>query len=192
MTASVRLTRRFYRRDPVTLAKALLGKILVVRRLEDGRELAGRIVEVEAYLGIEDRAAHSFGGRRTARNASMLGGRRPRLRLIRPTAQWCFNVLWSTGKKEVPTARLRRALSRLEGLEKMRRSTWPQWRRGGLLLRPGTLTQALGIDRTPDGSDSVRSEELFISQTRTHPRNEGAKWGQIWRAVRPRSGPQCI
>ena len=47
-----RLTRRFYRRDPVTLARALLGQVLV-RRFDDGHELAGRIVDVEAYLGID-------------------------------------------------------------------------------------------------------------------------------------------
>jgi hypothetical protein len=67
-----RLPRRFYQRDPVTLARALLGQVLV-RVLDDGTRLAGRIVETEAYLGVIDRAAHSYGGRRTARNAAMWG-----------------------------------------------------------------------------------------------------------------------
>ena len=59
--------------DPVTVAHNLLGQRLV--RMLDGRRLAGVIVEVEAYLGAPDRAAHTYKGRRTARNESMyLGG----------------------------------------------------------------------------------------------------------------------
>ena len=59
--------------DPVTVAKHLLGQRLV--RVHRGRRLAGTIVEVEAYLGPRDCAAHTFGGRRTPRNESMyLGG----------------------------------------------------------------------------------------------------------------------
>ena len=64
-----RLTRDFYRRDPVRVARALLGQRLV--RVLDGKRIAGVIVETEAYLGIADEAAHTFGGRRTARNESM-------------------------------------------------------------------------------------------------------------------------
>src|SRR4051812_30322018 len=64
-----RVTRAFYRRDPVTLAKALLGQRLV--RVLEGRRLTGIIVETEAYLGISDMAAHTYSGRRTARVASM-------------------------------------------------------------------------------------------------------------------------
>ena len=56
-------------RDPLTTARRLLGQRLV--RVVDGERLAGVIVEVEAYLGAEDRAAHTFGNRRTERNASM-------------------------------------------------------------------------------------------------------------------------
>ena len=58
-----------YDSDPVTVARKLLGQRLV--RVIDGRHLAGTIVEVEAYLGAEDRAAHTYGGRRTPRNESM-------------------------------------------------------------------------------------------------------------------------
>src|SRR4051812_37511711 len=65
-----RHTRRFFRRDPVSLAKALLGQVLV-RVTEEGERLAGRIVEVEAYLGAEGAAAHSYKPRRTDRVASM-------------------------------------------------------------------------------------------------------------------------
>ena len=66
-----KLTRSFYTRDSLTVARELLGKILVHRL--DGRTLAGRIVETEAYRGPQDRAAHSYGGRRTARTEVMFG-----------------------------------------------------------------------------------------------------------------------
>ena len=58
-----------FERDSATVARRLLGQRLV--RIVDGQRLAGTIVEVEAYLGEVDRAAHSFGGRRTQRNESM-------------------------------------------------------------------------------------------------------------------------
>jgi DNA-3-methyladenine glycosylase len=65
-----RLTRDFFNRDAVTVARELLGKLLVRR---EGRQLlAGRIVEAEAYLGAADPASHAFNGR-TPRNAVMFG-----------------------------------------------------------------------------------------------------------------------
>ncbi|XP_060219888.1 DNA-3-methyladenine glycosylase isoform X2 [Meriones unguiculatus] len=65
-----RLGPEFFDQPAVTLARAFLGQVLV-RRLADGTELRGRIVETEAYLGPEDEAAHSRGGRQTARNRGM-------------------------------------------------------------------------------------------------------------------------
>ncbi len=65
------LQRPFYQQDTITVSKALLGKILVHESSEG--TTAGRIVETEAYRGPEDQAAHSSGGRRTARNEVMFG-----------------------------------------------------------------------------------------------------------------------
>jgi DNA-3-methyladenine glycosylase len=65
------LQRAFYQQDILMVSRCLLGKILV-HDTEEGTT-AGRIVEVEAYSGPEDRAAHSFGGRRTPRNDVMFG-----------------------------------------------------------------------------------------------------------------------
>ncbi|XP_069485209.1 DNA-3-methyladenine glycosylase [Ambystoma mexicanum] len=65
-----RLGPEFFDRPCVTLAQALLGQVLV-RKLPCGTELRGRIVETEAYLGGEDAASHSAGGRRTDRNVAM-------------------------------------------------------------------------------------------------------------------------
>jgi DNA-3-methyladenine glycosylase len=163
-----RLTRRFYRRDPVTLARSLLGQVLV-RRLPDGRALSGRIVEVEAYLGIPDRAAHSFGGRRTPRNASMwLDGGHAYV-YFTYGMHWCVNVV--ADREGVPTACLIRALEPLEGLEEMRSRRQGKGRPDRLRERdlcsgPAKLTQALGIDRALDGVDLVEGDALFIFRDR--------------------------
>jgi DNA-3-methyladenine glycosylase len=69
--ASTPLPRSFYARPVLTVAKDCIGQILVHRTVEG--EVAGRIVEVEAYRGPQDRAAHSYGGRRTRRTEAMFG-----------------------------------------------------------------------------------------------------------------------
>jgi DNA-3-methyladenine glycosylase len=142
----------------VTLARALLGQILV-RRLRDGSELAGRIVEVEAYLGIDDRAAHSFGGRRTARNASMWGEAGHAYVYFTYGMHWCLNVV--SDREEVPTACLIRALEPLRGVEGMKRRRRRE-AATDLCSGPAKLTEALGIDGRLDGVDLVTSRELYI------------------------------
>uniref|UniRef100_UPI001ED82452 DNA-3-methyladenine glycosylase n=1 Tax=Scatophagus argus TaxID=75038 RepID=UPI001ED82452 len=69
-TKNERLGEDFFNRSCLSLAKALLGKVLI-RRCADGTELRGRIVETEAYPGGEDKASHSAGGKRTERNTAM-------------------------------------------------------------------------------------------------------------------------
>ncbi len=68
------LTRDFYTRDGLTVARELIGKTLIHR--VDGRELRGIITETEAYMGVTDKASHAYGGRRTKRTATMylMGG----------------------------------------------------------------------------------------------------------------------
>ena len=171
-----RLTRRFYRRDPVTLAKALLGQELV-RRLPDGQELSGLIVEVEAYLGVEDRAAHSYGGRRTKRNESMwLDGGHAYVYFVYGM-HWCFNVV--TEHEGVPTACLIRALEPLQGLERMRRYRNREYDRE-LCSGPAKLAQALAIDGSVDGVDLTTSSQVFIRR--------GRQRGQQSPASAPRVG----
>ncbi len=157
-----RLTRRFYRRDPVTLAKALLGQILV-RRLDDGQVLTGRIVETEAYLGIPDRAAHSYGARRTKRNASMwLDGGHAYVYFVYGM-HWCFNVV--AEHDEEPTACLVRALAPLDGIDVMKRRRGKD-RETELCSGPAKLADALAIDRSLDGTDLVTSDVLYVRRSR--------------------------
>ena len=168
-----RLTRKFYQRDPVTLARALLGQLLV-RTLADGTRLAGRIVETEAYLGVKDRAAHSFGGRRTARNAAMWGPAGHAYVYFVYGMHHCMNVV--AEDVERPTAVLIRALEPLEGLERMRvhrAGTRPaaRLRDTDLCSGPAKLAQALCLDRALDGVDLVAGDTLFLERAaRVAPR----------------------
>ena len=146
----------FYRRHVVDVARELLGRWLV-RRTAQGLA-AGRIVEVEAYLGWDDPASHSYRGR-TRKNASMFrsGGRA----YVYPIhARWCFNVVTDTHR--VPSAVLVRAIEPLLGLELMAR------RRGTeqvlqLARGPGRLCQALAIDRRLDGWSLACGRRLWIA-----------------------------
>jgi DNA-3-methyladenine glycosylase len=147
------LPRSFYRQPTLRVARALLGKILV-HDTPEGR-LAGRIVEVEAYRGPTDRAAHTYGGRRSPRNESMWGDGGHAYVYFVYGMHHCMNVV--CGPPGVPEAVLLRALEPLEGVavmrERRRLPDAPAWR---LCRGPGALCQALGIARAQDGADLVR------------------------------------
>lgn len=161
-----RFPRRFYQRDPATLARALLGQRLV-RVLDDGMRLAGRIVETEAYLGVLDRAAHSYGGRRTPRNATMWGPAGRAYVYFVYGLHHCMNIVAEVA--EQPTAVLVRALEPLEGLDRMRmlragKVPAERLRDTDLCSGPAKLAQALALDRTLDGADLVNGAALFLER----------------------------
>lgn len=162
MSADARLTRRFFQRDPVTLAKALLGQRLV--RADDGRRVAGLIVEVEAYLGERDAAAHTFGGRRTKRNQAMWGPAGHAYVYFTYGMHHCVNIV--AQREDVPEAVLIRALEPTEGLGVMRARRAAARRDRDLCSGPAKLTQALGIDLGLNGEDLVGSTRLFIERAR--------------------------
>ena len=164
------LPRSFFHRDPVTVARALLGQRLV--RILRGQRLAGIIVETEAYLGIPDRAAHTCAGRRTARNASMWRDGGHAYIYFTYGMHYCLNAVTQT--PDLPTAVLIRALQPTEGLELMARqrhlainskSEIPNPK--SLCSGPAKLCQALAINRDLDGTDLVASPTLFIEQLRS-------------------------
>ena len=154
------LDREFYRRDPRAVAPDLLGKVVVAG------ERRARIVEVEAYCGPEDPAAHSYRGR-TARNATMFGPPGHLYVYFSYGMHWCCNPVCGDDGEGV--AVLLRALEPLEGLDEMRAA------RGGVRDRdlcrgPARLCQALGITRDLDGADLVTSDRgLTIEDDGTPP-----------------------
>jgi len=145
MTAIAKLLpRKFYQRSPLEVAPALLNKVMATA---DGR--SGRIVEVEAYNGALDAAAHSYRGR-TARNAAMFGPPGHMYVYFTYGMHWCANaVAWET---EPGTAVLIRALEPLTGLDEMRSARGVQADRL-LCSGPARLCQALGITGKEDALD---------------------------------------
>jgi DNA-3-methyladenine glycosylase len=148
--------------DPVRTARRLLGQRLV--RVVDGRRLAGVIVEVEAYLGPADRAAHTYGGRRSGRNASMWRGGGHAYVYFTYGMHNCMNVV--CGGPGSGTAVLLRALEPTEGLEAMFERRPPARNPRELCSGPGRLAAALAIDRRLDGADLRSASELFIETLR--------------------------
>jgi DNA-3-methyladenine glycosylase len=145
------LTRDFFQRDSLTLARALLGMVLV----HDSPEGAcrGRIVEVEAYRGVGDRAAHSFGGRRTPRNEVMYGPAGHAYVYFVYGMHHCVNVV--AADVDVPEAVLIRALLPTDGIDLMqrRRATRRVLKVEHLCQGPANLSRAMGIDRRHNGFD---------------------------------------
>jgi len=130
------LPRRFYARDAVVVAEALLGMHLLIRRPE--AVAVARIVETEAYQGPDDLAAHSVGGRRTARTEVMFG-RAGHAYVYLIYGMWnCLNIVTATAG--IPHAVLLRAVEPVSGFDA------PSW-------GPGLLCRALGIDRSHNGID---------------------------------------
>jgi DNA-3-methyladenine glycosylase len=149
------LAPSFYHRDPVTVARELLGKLLV--RSLDGDFMIGRVVETEAYLAADDPANHAFRGR-TGRNAVMFGP--PGHAYVYAIHRYhCLNVV--TEGEGVPSAVLIRAVEPLSGLDRMQRQR-PTGRLTTLTSGPGRLCQALAIDRTLNGWDVTRAQRLWF------------------------------
>jgi DNA-3-methyladenine glycosylase len=178
-----KLPREFYTRaNVVTVARELLGKLLVVPAA-NGKRVSGKIVEVEAYRGPQDRAAHSYGGRRTKRTETMYGIGGSAYVFFVYGMYYQFNVV--TGAAETPHAVLIRALEPVDGIELMRR------RRNGqpdhnLTNGPGKLCIALGIDRKLDAADLLsksvwieEGEKISRSRIATGPRI-GIDYAEEW------------
>lgn len=150
--------------DPVSLAQALIGCRLVCRTAS-GTRVSGVIVETEAYLGVEDAAAHSYRGRRTARTEPMYGPPGTAYVYFTYGMHHCFNVV--CGEEGEPVAVLIRALRPGEGVALMRRRRGSAARRAAdvtLCAGPGRLCEALGIDRRLTGVDLVTHPRLFIER----------------------------
>ena len=145
-----RLDRRFFERDTVDLARALIG-LMLVQRSPQGIA-AGRIVETEAYLAVGDPASHSHGGR-TRRNAAMFASAGTAYVYFIYGMHRCFNVV--SRERDVGEAVLVRALEPVLGLSLMRRRRGLQEERA-LCRGPGNLTVALGITLASDGASLLR------------------------------------
>lgn len=161
-----KLSREFYTRDDtLQIAQDLLGKILVVPT-ETGERVSGIIVETEAYLGVEDKAAHSYGNRRTRRTETMFATGGTVYIFFIYGMYYQFNVV--AGAVETPHAVLIRAVEPFENIELMRerrllKSKNPATKMPdkNLASGPGKLCIALGIDKTFN-NESLLGDKVWI------------------------------
>ena len=133
----------FFARDTVTVARDVLGKLLV--REVGGVRLWGRLVEVEAYLGPDDLAAHSVGGRRTPRTEVMYGPPGRAYVYLTYGMHHCLNFV--TRSEGLPQAVLVRAIEPGPGV--------------GRAAGPGLVCRALDIDRRLNGVQLV-PPDLYV------------------------------
>lgn len=164
---SFKLPREFYTRPNVLhVARDLLGKLLVVPD-RNGKRVSGKIVEVEAYRGPQDRAAHSYGGRRTKRTEPMYGVGGTAYVFFVYGLYYQFNVV--TNAMDSPHAVLVRALEPVEGIELMRRRRRQQPDHN-LTNGPGKLCIAMDIDRRLDGDDLL-GNKVWLEEDAKIPRS---------------------
>ena len=172
-TKSRILRRNYFNRPTLTVAQSLVGKYLI--RCIDGREITGKIVEVEAYVGPEDKACHASKGR-TQRTEVMFGPAGVAYVYLIYGMYHCLNVV--TEREEFPSAVLIRAIE-LDGK---------------LIDGPGRLCRALQIDRRLNRLDLTTGESLWFEDRGevvgrgaigAHPRigvDYAGKWSEkLWR-----------
>jgi DNA-3-methyladenine glycosylase len=159
-----KLSRDFYNRSSIDVAKDLLGKYLV--HILEGVEIIGRIVEVEAYMGPIDKAAHSYNNKRTNRTEVMFGP--PGFAYVFSIygMYFCMNVI--TEEVDKPQAVLIRALEPCKGTDKMSQQRYDKdftecnkRELLGLTNGPGKLCRAMNIVKKDNGED-LCGDSLYI------------------------------
>ena len=164
---------RFYARPTEEVARGLLGHILVSDVGGRRRQTAGRIVEVEAYLGTGDLAAHAAAGR-TARNDVLFGPPGHAYVYFIYGNHYCLNI--SCLRDGMPGCILIRALEPVGDIEEMARARRVSAQSAGDLRKltsgPGRLAQAFGITRERDNGKNLTNSasDLFVAEDGFHPR----------------------
>lgn len=158
------LQQEFYIRSLIIVAKELLGKIII--KNENGTLLAGRIVEVEAYDGETDEAAHSFNGK-TKRNEVMFNEGGYLYVYFTYGAHYCCNIV--TGKHGKGTAVLIRAVEPLAGVDIMIKNRFDRKLKNNkeifnLTSGPGKICKAFGFTREHSGLDLTKNLVYLINQ----------------------------
>ena len=166
-----RVGAEFFDRDPRRVSPDLLGKLLV--RRQGRKRLIGRIVEVEAYLGTGDLAAHAAVGR-TARNDVLFGPPGHAYVYFIYGNHYCLNI--SCLRDGMPGCILIRALEPVGDIEEMARARRVSAQSAGDLRKltsgPGRLAQAFGITRERDNGKNLTNSasDLFVAEDGFHPR----------------------
>ena len=160
-----KLNKNFYKRELLTVAKELLGKLLVKK--DGNKELAGKIVEVEAYDGEIDAAAHSFSGK-TKRNEVMFNEGGLLYVYFTYGAHHCCNVV--TGIEGKGTAVLIRAVEPIDGIEIMihnrfKKELLKDKEIYNLTSGPGKVCSAFGINKSHSGIE-LTGDKIYLVKSK--------------------------
>jgi DNA-3-methyladenine glycosylase len=157
----VRLGKAFFTQEALEVAPLLLGKFLVSHI--GGAKTVGKIVETEAYCGVEDKACHAYNNRRTRRTEVMFQEGGLAYITLCYGLHHMFNVV--TGKANSPQAVLIRAIEPIENVSLMleRRSMLPPKKQ--FTSGPGTLTKALGITTDYHGISLIDSDLIYLEDS---------------------------
>lgn len=157
----------FERTDTLGVARDLLGKLLVIPDVR-GNRVSGMIVELEAYMGVTDKAAHSYGGRRTARNEVTYGpGGHAYVFFI---YGMYYQLNFVLGPIDHPHVVLIRAVEPIEGIDVMR-DRRGEMKDRNLTSGPGKLCIAFAIDRSLNGAD-LSGDTMWVENYRSFAPNE--------------------
>ncbi len=164
----MKINEDYYLNDnTLETATDLLGRLLVVRD-DEGNRISGMIVETEAYMGVVDKAAHSYGGRRTARNEVTYGPGGHAYVFFVYGMYYQLNIV--TGPAEHPHVVLIRGVEPVEGIETMRARRGPM-KDKNLTSGPGKLCIAFGIDRSLNGAD-LTGDRIWLEPYRSFGADE--------------------
>ncbi len=162
-----KLTREFYTRNVLEVSRDLLGKLLVYEN--NGRRIIGRIVEVEAYMGPNDKAAHSYGGKVTERTKVMYKEGGYVYIFMIYGMYYCFNIV--AANENEPQAVLIRAIEPVEDIEIMSKNRYKKnyheltsYQRKNLSNGPGKLCNAMNIDKTLNGED-LCGDKIYVVES---------------------------
>ena len=158
-----RLSREFYIGDTVQIAQELLGKYLV-RILDDGQVLAGRITETEAYVGRCDKACHAYNYRRTDRTSTLFGPPGHAYIYFIYGMYHCLNFV--TEPEGEPSAVLLRAIDPIAGIDMIRRLRFGDkpmtaYQQKNFLNGPGKVCKGLSLTKAENGLD-LTGDTLFL------------------------------
>lgn len=160
----MKLPKSFYERNTLEVAKDLLGKILV--REVDGKIISGKIVEVEGYIGPDDKAAHTYGNKKTKRTEAMFEEAGIAYIYLIYGMYNCLNAVTNDVNK--PEAVLIRALEPLEGVDEMAKNRFKvdfkdlsKQQTKSLTNGPGKLCMALDIDKSLN-KEKLDGNKLYI------------------------------
>jgi len=159
----MKLTPDFYQRpNVVTIARELLGKLLVTKL--DGKLTSGIICETEAYNGAVDKASHAYGGRRTNRTETMYGSGGTSYIYLCYGIHHLFNVV--TNVQEIPHAVLIRGIVPVDGIQEILKRKKLQKEKKRMGIGPGNVSTCLGLhtglNNTPLSGSKIWIEDRGI------------------------------